>query len=148
MLFPPQLGCPGLLEHSVQGRGRSFRQGLAGRAIRRVGKLSLVGCHGGYGPGRVGGRQASPGRGADFAAHFLVGGELSSGGESAQVEHAIPAGIEQVAVEFVEIDGLALESGAAESEAAGEGFPIDDAAGALGEPILSALGIPEDRIDA
>jgi hypothetical protein len=44
-LLPPLLRCLGLFEHFAQGHGRLFRQGLAGRDIRRVGKLNFDGIY-------------------------------------------------------------------------------------------------------
>ncbi len=57
-------------------------------------------------------------RGVAISANFTGLVERGRGGEPAEVEHAVPAGIEQIAVEPIGIDGLALEPEVQESETA------------------------------
>ena len=60
MLLSPALRRRRLFEHSAQGCVRSFRQGLAGGDVRRVGKLPFGGCRGKHDPGQKKQCQAPP----------------------------------------------------------------------------------------
>ena len=96
-----------------------------------------------------GGEDAGDGAGrSDLGFEIVEAVEFVGGGESAEVEHADPAGVEQFAVGLVGIDGASCDAGAEEAEFAAEGIPVDWASDFFCEPVLGVLGVAEDRVDA